>query len=252
VNDPAAPDPSLALRAFTRARVGLGRSVDSLPTRELLAFGLAHAQARDAVHAALQPETLAAELGAAGFAVQSVRSAAVDRPSYLRRPDLGRRLDAAGRAALAAARPAPPPQAVLVLGDGLSARAVHTHGVPVLCEIRRLLGGWRLGPVVIAQQSRVALGDEIGELLGAELVAMLIGERPGLSSPDSLGIYLTWAPRVGRMDAERNCISNIRREGLDYASAARLLVHLMHAARRDRLTGVRLKDDQALLEKPAP
>jgi ethanolamine ammonia-lyase small subunit len=242
-NSPVRQDPSRLLRSFTHARIGLGRAGASLPTEALLAFGVAHAQARDAVHTALTPDLLAAALRDAGLASVNVHSAATDRPTYLRRPDLGRRLDAASRAELMALRPARPPQAVFVLADGLSARAVQFHAAPVLIETCRLLQGWTVGPVVIARQARVALGDEIGELLGGELVAVLIGERPGLSSPDSLGIYLTYGPRVGRTDAERNCISNIRPAGLIYAEAARQLCRLMEAARGAGLTGVELKAD---------
>jgi len=252
MSDSVIPDPSRALRRFTPARIGLGRAGDSLPTREVLAFGLAHAQARDAVHAVLRPDELERALGGSGFATLRVHSAASDRAAYLRRPDLGRQLDPVGRARLSGARAAPPPDAVVVFADGLSAQAVHAHALPVLVEVSRHLQGWRLGPVVIAEQSRVALGDEIGDLLGASIVVMLIGERPGLSAPDSLGIYLTWEPRPGRTDAERNCISNVRREGLDYPSAAATLAWLMHAARRAGLTGVRLKDEPAISTDSTP
>lgn len=238
-----APDTWSALRAFTPARIALGRTGSSQPTAAQLAFGLAHARARDAVHAPLDVAALEAALRDAGFDVLQARSRAADRPTYLRRPDLGRRVDAASVAALRAAAPSPAPDLVFVVADGLSATAVARHAVPVLVEARARLAGWAIGPVTIATQARVALGDEVGEALGARAVALLVGERPGLSSPDSLGIYLTWSPRVGRTDAERNCISNVRPEGLSYARAAATLAGLLEGARRLGSTGVVLKDD---------
>ena len=244
------PDPWQALRAHTPARIALGRSGASLPTRELLAFGSAHAQARDAVQRGLDVAALQRQLRTAGFGeALRVHSAAPDRASYLLRPDLGRRLDAAARAALAAAAAGERPHdgarwLLPVVADGLSALAAERQAVPLLTSLRMLLPpGWSLGPVVIAEQARVALGDEIGEALGAPLVAMLIGERPGLSAPDSLGVYLTAAPRRGRSDAERNCLSNIRPEGLAAEAAARKLWWLARAAQRaGGVTGVSLKD----------
>jgi ethanolamine ammonia-lyase small subunit len=238
-------DPWSELRRFTSARIALGRAGNSLPTDEVLRFGLAHAQARDAVHQPFEPERVAAALRALCLESLPVHSAAPDRMHYLRRPDLGRRLDEASRQLLVAARRDPPVHLALIVADGLSSRAVHDHAIPLLASVLPTLReqGWRLAPVVIAQQSRVALGDEIGELLGAELVAILIGERPGLSSPYSLGIYLTYAPRVGRFDSDRNCISNVRPQGLSYEHAARRLLFLLGEGRRLRLTGVRLKDD---------
>ncbi len=232
------------LRCHTRARIALGRAGVSLPTREVLNFSLAHAQARDAVHLPLDVEALAGALDAQGFSPRQVHSAAPDRAAYLRRPDWGRRLDAASRAALAAARPAGAvPELVILLADGLSALAVSRHAPPLLVALGAHLPDLAAAPLVIARQGRVALGDEVGELLGAALVLVLIGERPGLSSPDSLGIYLTWAPRVGCNDAGRNCISNVRPEGLPYAQAAWKLAYLINGARRLGCTGVRLKDD---------
>lgn len=176
-----------------------------------------------------------------------VHSRATDRAQYLRRPDLGRRLDAASHERLAkqasAWRADQAPDLVFVMADGLSALATSRHAVPVISAVRRRLAGWRIGPIVIAEQARVALGDEVGECLHAGCVAILIGERPGLSSPDSLGIYLTWRPQVGRSDAERNCISNIRPAGLSYEQAAIKLVALLEGAKRLGATGVELKDD---------
>lgn len=240
-----------ALRQFTRARIALGRAGYSLPTAPLLAFNLSHAQARDAVHQALDVEILLQELSQAGFDAIEVQSAAIDRQHYLRRPDLGRLLDDASLARLAAAQSAPP-EVVFVIADGLSALAAMRHALPLLQLMRAKLTDWTIGPVVVARQARVALGDGIGEMLGARLVVMLIGERPGLSSPDSLGIYLTYAPRIGCSDAQRNCISNVRPEGLAYDAAAHKLHYLLNEARRLSLTGVNLKDDSdATLPSPA-
>jgi ethanolamine ammonia-lyase small subunit len=231
-----------SLRRFTAARIALGRTGDSLPTQAVLEFSLAHARARDAVHAPFPAAALAGELAGTGLPVLRVHSAAVDRATYLRRPDLGRQLAPASRSALAA-RAAATNDLVLVLADGLSAPAATQHGPTLVRALLRLLPGWRIGPLVLAEQARVALGDEVGELLGAGLVLVLIGERPGLSSPDSLGAYLTWQPRVGRTDAERNCVSNIRPEGQPVELAAARIAWLLAAAQGRRLTGVQLKDE---------
>jgi ethanolamine ammonia-lyase small subunit len=247
-------DPWAPLRRHTPARVGLGRVGASLPTRELLAFGAAHAQARDAVHLPLDIKPLLAQIGALGLPTLPVHSAAPDRATYLLRPDLGRRLSAESAATLDqfAASQTEPPDLLLVIADGLSSAAIHQQALPLLAQIlRQQPAGWRLGPVVVATQARVALGDEIGQRLRAGQVAMLIGERPGLSSPDSLGIYLTHAPRVGRSDAERNCLSNVRAAGLSHAEAARKLWWLVQAARRLQLTGVGLKDRSDLVQLDA-
>jgi ethanolamine ammonia-lyase small subunit len=248
---PVVSDPWSDLRAFTRARIALGRSGGSLPTEEVIRFSLAHAQARDAVHLSLDVGLLQRELEVPGLPVLAVRSAASDRQTYLMRPDLGRRLSPESRGALdAIARPQAGFDLAIVVADGLSALAVHRNA-PAL--IRAVVAGapkdWTIAPIVVAIQSRVALADEVGELLGARHVAILIGERPGLSSPDSLGIYLTASPRIGRQDAERNCISNIRDGGLDTPTAARKLWWLLGEARRIGATGVGLKDesDMALL-----
>jgi ethanolamine ammonia-lyase small subunit len=240
-----APDPWSDLRAHTQARLALGRAGAALPTAELLRFGMAHAQARDAVHIPLDADALAAQLQALGCTTRQVHSAAPDRATYLLRPDLGRRLCDADAAALrnAAAQGGAPIDLLLVVADGLSSLAVARQAPPLVQAIRQQApAGWHIGPVVIAQQARVALGDEVGSLLDARMVAVLIGERPGLSSPDSLGIYLTWHPQVGRSDAERNCISNVRPEGLEPAQAAARLWWLCRAARQLGLTGVGLKD----------
>jgi len=223
--------------AVTRARIGLGRAGDALPTQHALNFQYAHACARDAVAAHVNFERLAAALEPT--ASVCVRSAAPDRASYLRRPDLGRRLAADCRSLL----PSGPYEAVLVIADGLSALAVQEHAAPLIEAIVAGLPGWVLGPVVLASQARVALGDEVGVLMGAGMVVVAIGERPGLTVPNSLGLYLTYAPHVGRSDAERNCISNIHADGLSYAAAATKLTWLMSQARTLRLSGVALKED---------
>ncbi len=232
----------LRLRDYTAARVDLGRAGHSIPTRALLEFQLAHAQARDAVHLPLRVSSLALELKQNNIASIALASAAHDRPEYLKRPDLGRRLSDASREQLGAL--GGDYDAAFVIADGLSALAVHRHAAPLLDLLLRDLD-WRIAPVAIVEQGRVAIGDEIGELLGARMVVALIGERPGLSSPDSLGAYLTWEPRRGRTDAERNCVSNIRTEGLSYAVAAHKLRFLMNESRRLKLSGVRLKEDAA-------
>jgi ethanolamine ammonia-lyase small subunit len=240
----AAPDPWHALRALTPARIALGRAGVSLPTRAHLEFQLAHARARDAVQDRLDVGRLQAALAAAGLKSVAVRSAAPDRAAYLQRPDLGRRLDPEARRELADSATGSV-DAALVVADGLSARAAQHHAAPVLVSLapRLLDAGWRLAPVVVVQQGRVAIGDEIGATLGARLVLVLLGERPGLSAPDSLGAYLTWDPRPGRTDAERNCVSNIRPEGLVPAHAAEKLAGLMLEAARRRVSGIALKDD---------
>jgi len=233
----------LALRRYTQARIGLGRAGDALPMQAVLEFGLAHAQARDAVHMMLDTQGLQRQLRAAGFDCQLARSAVSDRLEYLRRPDVGRRLADSSRAELRARVLPHAAELVVVIADGLSALAVMRHAVPLLEALRPLLGDTAVAPIVIAQQARVALGDEIGELWHAQCVVVLIGERPGLSSADSLGAYLTYAPRIGRSDAERNCVSNIRLQGLSYAQAAHKLAHLIVEAGRLGCSGVALKDE---------
>jgi ethanolamine ammonia-lyase small subunit len=221
------------LREYTSARIALGRCGQGLPVREVLRFRLAHAQARDAVHEAFDPAMLASEIGERCLVLKSQAS---DRNTYLRRPDLGRRLDKPSRDRLLPLQGAY--DAAFVIAGGLSPGAVLRHAVPVLCAALKRIEDWRIAPVTVIEHGRVAIGDEVGHLLGAEMVAVLIGERPGLSSPRSLGIYLTYAPRPGRTDAERTCISNIHDHGLGHEEAAERLVCLMGQARRLRLTGV--------------
>ncbi len=233
----------ITLRQFTTARVGLGRAGNSLPTSELLDFRLAHARARDAVHSPFDVQSLLVEVRHLGLETIAVESDARDRLEYLRRPDRGRRLCARSIALLTTR--ATNYDVVFVMADGLSPVAVVRHAVPVLRLVSAGLvrDGWSIAPVVVVERGRVAIGDGIGAALGARLVVVLIGERPGLSSPDSLGIYLTWDPIPGKTDAERNCISNVRPEGLGYDAAAFKLLFLAREARRLKLTGVQLKDD---------
>jgi len=238
------PDPWADLARLTPARIALGRTGASLPTREVLAFAHAHALARDAVTTPLELERTLQAVEGLGLVALPAESAAPDRATYLRRPDLGRRLSDESRRRLAGAGRAPCDLAI-VIADGLSSTAVHAHATNLVAALQPAVAeaGWRLGPVVVARQGRVALGDEVGEILGARLVLLLVGERPGLSSPDSLGAYITFTPKVGCTDAERNCVSNIRPEGLGYAAAAFKIAWLAREALRLSLTGVELKDE---------
>lgn len=246
------PDPWQALRRFTAARIALGHTGVSQPTSAQLDFQLAHARARDAVHLALDTDALRQAIEAAwpeAGPCKVLHSAAADRNVYLQRPDLGRRLAPDARAALAASRESSvedhPYDVAFVIADGLSALAVAQNAAPFLQMLRtRLLAErWAVAPPAIVLQGRVAVGDEVGELLGAKIVVVLIGERPGLSSPDSMGLYITWAPSVGLTDERRNCISNVRPAGQRYDEAAARLHYLLSEARRRELTGVGLKDE---------
>ncbi len=240
-------NPWLELRRLTPARIALGRTGTSLPTSAQLDFQFAHAQARDAVHLPFDHAGLSAQLTERGRESLLLHSAAADRNSYLQRPDLGRKLSDESAQTLrdyAAAHPGGVDLAVVV-ADGLSALAVHRHTLPFLNRLDEQISadGWSMAPVVLVEQGRVAVGDEIGQLLGAKMLVMLIGERPGLSSPDSLGLYFTYNPKVGLTDAYRNCISNVRLEGLSYGMAAHRLLYLMREACRRQLSGVNLKDE---------
>ncbi|WP_411269054.1 ethanolamine ammonia-lyase subunit EutC [Pseudomonas moraviensis] len=243
-------NPWLELRRLTPARIALGRTGTSLPTRAQLDFQFAHAQARDAVHLAFDHAEISSQLSERGRETLLLHSAAPDRDSYLQRPDLGRKLNDESAQALrdyASAHPGGV-DLVIVVADGLSALAVHRHTLPFLTRLEEQMSGdgWSVTPVVLVEQGRVAIGDEIGQLLGAKMLVMLIGERPGLSSPDSLGLYFTYAPKVGLTDAYRNCISNVRLEGLSYGMAAHRLLYLMREACRRQLSGVNLKDEAQL------
>jgi len=238
-------NPLTQLRQFTPARIALGRTGSSLPTKELLDFNAAHAMARDAVHAPFDINSITQQLTATHLESINVHSAAADRATYLRRPDLGRQLDEPSLTRLASLNHPTNPEAIFIIADGLSAIAPQRYAVRVIRATQDLLEGWTIGPIIIAEQARVALGDEIGELLGAEITVMLIGERPGLSSADSLGIYFTYAPKPGRTDAERNCISNVREGGTSPEQAAQTLTYLMTTSRRLKLSGVQLKDNSS-------
>lgn len=228
------------LRAATSARIGLGRVGDALPTRPLLDFQLAHARARDAVHTMLDMDIVSASL--AHRDVVKLRSQASGRGDYLRRPDRGRRVDPGDLARLRRGKYG----AAFVIADGLSALAVNCQAAALVTATCRLLDDWCIAPVVLVEQGRVAIGDEIGAALGAAIVVVLLGERPGLSAADSLGAYLTWNPMPGRRDSERNCISNIRPGGLSITAAADQLAWLLREARSRRLSGIGLKDERLL------
>ncbi|EJM24091.1 ethanolamine ammonia-lyase subunit EutC [Pseudomonas sp. GM25] len=240
-------NPWLELRRLTPARIALGRTGTSLPTRAQLDFQYAHAQARDAVHLPFDHAGLSAQLTERQRDSLLLHSAAADRNSYLQRPDLGRKLSDQSAQTLREYAQAHPGgvDLVIVVADGLSALAVHRHTLPFLTRLEEQMSAdeWSTAPVVLVEQGRVAIGDEIGQLLGAKMVVMLIGERPGLSSPDSLGLYFTYNPKVGLTDAYRNCISNVRLEGLSYGMAAHRLLYLMREACRRQLSGVNLKDE---------
>ena len=246
MKEPAPPSRSIGdLKTLTPARVALGRSGASLPTSALLGFTLDHARARDAVHAAFDAPALIAGVGELGLRATSVTSRASSRRQYLGRPDLGRRLDPDSAARLARLADIEPGRLAIVIGDGLSPTAVHAHALSLMRELLPRLAADRIdiGSVVVATGARVALGDEIGTILRASMVAVLIGERPGLSAPDSLGAYLTFAPKIGRTDADRNCVSNIHRAGLGYDEAAFKIAWLIEQGLARNITGVALKDE---------
>jgi ethanolamine ammonia-lyase small subunit len=244
-------NPWSTLKRFTPARIGLGRAGISLPTSAQLDFQLAHARARDAVHRPLDVAAVRSDIEALGLPTLALHSAAANRAIYLQRPDLGRRLGGESRLQLEALRAQRVAQGLrghdiaFVVADGLSALAVQRHAAPLLAALlpHVTVLQWQVAPVVVVEQGRVAVGDDVGELLDARIVVVLVGERPGLSSPDSLGLYITWAPRPGRNDAERNCISNVRPEGLGVDDAAVRLAWLLTQARQRELTGVALKDE---------
>ncbi len=242
---PVIEDPWEELRRFTDARIALGRCGASLPLASVLTLRMAHAQARDAVHLPLDIEELSQKIQALGLSTLPLQSAALDRSTYLTRPDLGRRLDAVSRALLHEKTTTQEYDLLLVVGDGLSSRAISENALPFVERFKELCGRFsalRLGPVCLVCNCRVATGDEIGEVLGAKMVAMLIGERPGLSSPNSMGVYLTYAPKVGTSDEARNCISNVREGGLAIEEGVRKLAYLIEEALRLGTTGVGLKD----------
>lgn len=238
------PDPWNRFRQYTSARIALGRSGGSLPTAEWLKFKLAHARARDAVYHEFELNRLREEIKALGIETLAVESEASSRGTYLQRPDLGRRLNAASREVLKSSTKAF--DLAVIISDGLSAMAVHRHTVPLLKSLLRLLhkDNWNLAPILIVPFGRVALQDEIGALLQADIALILLGERPGLGSPDSLGAYLVYQPQAGNTDAQRNCVSNIHHEGLAPSVAADTVYYLLSQARARKLSGIQLKDDR--------
>lgn len=239
------------LRQYTPARIALGRSGTSLPTKPHLEFQLAHARARNAVHHELDTFGLQEALDKRGLRFELLHSAAGNRPVYLQRPDKGRRLDDDSKAKLESlGKPATPYDVAFVIGDGLSSFAIEENAAAFLDVMLPKLKehGWNVAPLIVVKEARVAVGDEVGQILGAQMVVVLIGERPGLSAPDSMGAYLTWQPCESTSDAERNCISNIRPDGIGYEDAAHKLAHLLRAMRARRVSGVRLKDDS---DRPA-
>lgn len=250
---PTHRDPWNPLRRFTPARIGLGRAGGSIPTRELLDFQLAHARARDAVQYELDVAALHERLAVGQIDSLALASAAGDRHTFIQRPDLGRTLDEKSKALLECRPQTQIWDAVFVIADGLSALAAERHALPLLTMMLAHLvrEDWRIAPCCLVSQGRVAIGDEIGALLPAQMSVILIGERPGLTSPDSLGAYLIWNPFPGRSNAERNCVSNIRPEGLSYAAAAYKLLHLMRQSRRRQLSGLQLKEDAVLPDAAA-
>jgi ethanolamine ammonia-lyase small subunit len=254
------PDPNAAppedswnfLRGWTPARIAMGRTGGSLPTRHLLDFRLSHALARDAVHRPLDAEALAREISGLGIDVMTLRSAVSDRATFLRCPDLGRRLsdESVLKLTYHARQQTKPVDLVVVCSDGLSAVAAQLQIVPVLRNLWPRLNGWQLAPLLVVPFARVALMDAVGELLNARLALILLGERPGLGSPDSLGAYFIHGPRTGRTDGERNCLSNIRSGGLTSEQAAETLARMLEESRRLGLSGVGLKDSTPVLALP--
>lgn len=240
-------DPWASLRAFTPARIALGRTGTAIPLQEVLQFRMAHAHARDAVYSMLDKETLITQLKNLQLPVNLLHSQATDRYEYLQRPDKGRKLDQASASSLTSiAGDAAKNAVAIILADGLSATAINKHAIPLLEIVLPMLqqAGIAVAPLSIVEQGRVAIGDEIGSLLKATLAVVLIGERPGLSSPDSLGVYLTYRPQPGLTDEARNCISNIRPEGLSYQTAAGKLFYLIQESFRLQLSGISLKDNE--------
>jgi len=248
----ARPDPWSQLRKISSARIALGRAGGSLPTYELLDFQLAHARARDAVNRPFDPAALATRISVLGVPTVIVHSAAVDRRTYLERPDLGRQLTSESQALLLPADPLP--DIVLIVSDGLSALAAERHAVPLFEALipRVRKSGWRMAPIVVAALARVAMEDDVGQRLGARAAVIVLGERPGLGAPDSLGAYLVYDPRPGRSDAERNCVSNIRPQGLPPVAAAETIHYLLGEALRRQISGIALKDERPALAGARP
>lgn len=248
------PDPWSELKGLTRARIALGRVGSALPLAEVLQQKAAQAQARYAIKDRLDLSSIKAQLNHLNHDLIELRSLAADRETYLRRPDLGRRLDGKSADALMEHRIDPGPDIVFILADGLSAKAVEENAGEVIeaAQPSLIRAGWTIGPVVAVEGGRVAVADEVGQILNASLTAILIGERPGLTWPRSMSVYFTYHPRIGLTDERRNCISNIHPQGLAPARAANLLARLLQEARRLKMTGVELKDRSEHLIEPTP
>jgi ethanolamine ammonia-lyase small subunit len=243
-------DSWMLLRQFTQARIALGKTGVSVPASENLQFKIAHAFARDAVHAVLNKTTLVNQLQKFNHPVVLLHSKAIDRQQYLQRPDFGRQLNETSVNLLKKENNNPLYDICINIADGLSATAVNNHAIPLLQTLFPILinQGYTIAPLCVIEQGRVAISDETGQLLNAKISIILIGERPGLSSPDSMGIYLTYNPVVGNTDEQRNCISNIRPEGLNYTAATQKIFHLVKESLRLKISGVQLKDLSGLLE----
>ncbi len=245
-------DPWEKLRQFTNARIGIGRVGTSIPTEELLRFQLSHAQAIDAVHTPLDIKKLCEQFETVPalrpyLPAQILRSEVQDRMEYLQRPDLGRRLNESSIYQLQQLREHQPFDVVFVIADGLSSCAIANHAKPFLDILINSLNedsqkDWNVGPICVVEQGRVAVGDDACETLNAKIVVLLVGERPGLSSPDSMGLYLTWNAKRGIEESLRNCISNIRPEGLSYNIAAHKCMYLLTESYKKQLSGIGLKD----------
>lgn len=247
--NPTESDAWELLKAFTSARIALGKTGVSLPLKETLNFKMAHAHARDAVYSTLDELHLYESLKQFNLSIFSLKSKANTRHEYLQRPDWGRSLNTVSQEQLKDIDT--PSDIAIILADGLSATAINSHAVPLLQILIPSLQqiGFSIAPLSIVQQGRVAIADEIGFLLKARFTIILIGERPGLSSPDSMGAYLTYNPLIGLTDESRNCISNIRTEGLSYAIAAEKILYLIKESFKLQYSGVALKDNAGLLEE---
>lgn len=232
------------LKKYTNARIALGRAGSTLPTQEILQFKMAHALARDAVSSEIDRTCLAESFRSMGIHTIVVQSQVTDRNDYLRNPNKGRVLDNQSKEQLQSLKDKPM-DLCIVVADGLSADAVNLYAVPLVDLLIRKLDNWTLTPVILARYSRVALSDPIGEIVGSRIALILIGERPGLSAPRSLGAYLTYQPKTGNTDEKRNCISNIHPDGLTLGLAAAKIVHLLYQMRTKQISGILLKDDQS-------
>jgi ethanolamine ammonia-lyase small subunit len=233
-----------SLKAFTAARIAMGRVGSSIPLKQSLEFKLAHAHARDAVYSVLNVDGLLESIKTFGLPMLKLHSKAQNRHQYLQRPDYGRLLNDASVQLINES--AYPCDICIIIADGLSATAINENAIPLLNVLLPMLR-YKLSPICLAEQARVALGDDIAHGLKAQLCIMLIGERPGLSSADSIGAYLTYNPKPGLTDETRNCVSNIRPNGLPFDLAAQKIFYLVQEAFRLQLSGVMLKDNAGLL-----